>query len=160
MVSADLAGSAPSRPTRNRPPRAASREVRRPRPDAPRLLLDRTFERTGLHALRSAVAAHAEAVADQQTADVVVLIAHELSSNCVRHGGGAGRLRLWVAGGNLHCEISDHGPGITNPGDAGRQLPTPAHAGGRGLWIARHMSDLHISTGDSGTTVTAVVSLT
>lgn len=159
MVSADLAGSAPSRRLRNRP-RATSREVRRPRPAAPRFLLDQSFERTGLAALRSAVAAQAGAVTDEQTAEVVVLVAHELSSNCVRHGGGTGRLRLWVAAGNLHCELSDDGPGIIDPDDAGRHLPTPASSGGRGLWIARQMSDLHISTGASGTTVTAVVALT
>ncbi|MFI7596258.1 ATP-binding protein [Actinoplanes sp. NPDC049681] len=159
MVSADLAGSAPSRGLRNRPPRVASRDVRRPKADATRILLDQTFERTGLTALRLAVAAQAAAVTDEQTAEVVMLIAHELSSNCVRHGGGTGRLRLWVAAGSLHCELSDNGPGITDPGDAGHHLPTPANSGGRGLWIARKMSDLHISTDASGTTVTAVVAL-
>jgi anti-sigma regulatory factor (Ser/Thr protein kinase) len=84
-----------------------------------------------------------------------VLIAHELASNAVRHGGGSGRLRLWVAQGVLRCEVRDGGPGLTDPAQAGRSLPAPSLPGGRGLWIIRHLSDLQIITSSAGTTMTA-----
>ncbi|MGA5305471.1 ATP-binding protein [Nucisporomicrobium flavum] len=149
MVNAERTGFAPRRGTQNRPPRPAS----------PRVLLDQEFHGGNLAALRTAVASLARDVADAGTAESVILVAHELSSNSVRHGGGSGRLRMWVAGRAVHCEISDHGAGLADPDGAGRELPSHAAPGGRGLWLARRMSDLHISTGDRGTTVTAVVAL-
>ena len=66
--------------------------------------------------MRSAVAAHVAAVTtDRRLVDTMVLIAHELSSNAVRHGGGTGRLRLWIAGSALHCQVTDPAAGWTSP---------------------------------------------
>ena len=101
----------------------------------------------------------ARTIADAGTAEAVVLVVHELSSNSVRHGGGSGRLRMWVNGRALHCEVSDQGPGLSDPGAVGRDLPPHGAPGGRGLWLARRMSDLQIATGARGTTMTAVVAL-
>ncbi|MEV4705511.1 ATP-binding protein [Actinoplanes sp. NPDC049316] len=156
MVNAERTGSAPRRARQNRPPRAGER---RPRTSGPRILLDQAFDGDNLAALRTAVAALARDVADSGTAESVILVAHELSSNSVRHGGGSGRLRMWVAGRAVHCEVSDQGPGLADPDTVGRELPAHAAPGGRGLWLARRLSDLHISTGGRGTTVTAVVAL-
>src|SRR5688500_1455269 len=61
--------------------------------------------------------------------DDLVLAAHELVSNSVRHGGGAGTIRLWRDGGSLICEVSDTGH-IGHP-LVGRQLPTDSSVGGR-----------------------------
>ena len=124
-----------------------------------RVLLDQAFDGGNLPALRTAVSALAKKVADAGTAEAVVLVVHELSSNSVRHGGGSGRLRMWVTGRGLHCEVSDQGPGLSDPGAVGRELPAHAAPGGRGLWLARRMSDLQISTSHRGTTVTAVMAL-
>ncbi|WP_430285336.1 ATP-binding protein, partial [Salmonella enterica] len=37
---------------------------------------------------------------------------HEVITNAVRHGGGAGRIRLWRDGPQLHCQVIDSGAGI------------------------------------------------
>jgi anti-sigma regulatory factor (Ser/Thr protein kinase) len=120
-------------------------------------VLDQRFDGDDLFALRSAIVAHAAALVDEDTAEEMVLVAHELVTNAVRHGGGTGRLRMWAAGGRLWCEVSDQGPGLADPAFAGTRLPDPTVPGGRGLWIARTMSDLIIGTGPGGTTVTAGV---
>ncbi|WP_305788634.1 ATP-binding protein [Symbioplanes lichenis] len=119
---------------------------------------ERAFDDSDLHGLRAAVATYVTGIAGADAAETVVLIAHELCSNAVRHGGGSGRIRLWVAGdGEIHCEVTDQGPGLTDP-DVGHSLPPPSLPGGRGLWIARNMSELRIVTGATGTTITAVFS--
>jgi anti-sigma regulatory factor (Ser/Thr protein kinase) len=146
MVSAELTGATPGRST-DLPPRE------------PQALFEQGFDSDGLFALRSAVAAHTATLADQRTVDTMVLVAHELASNAVRHGGGTGRLRLWRSGGALHCEISDAGPGLPDPELAGRTLPAPALPGGRGLWLVRNMADLRIVSSPQGTTVVATVRL-
>jgi anti-sigma regulatory factor (Ser/Thr protein kinase) len=146
MVSAELTGATPGRST-DLPPRESQ------------ALFKQGFDSDGLFALRSAVAAHTATLADQSTVDTMVLVAHELASNAVRHGGGTGRLRLWLSGGALHCEVSDAGPGLPDPELAGRTLPAPALPGGRGLWLVRNMADLRIVSSPKGTTVTATVQL-
>ncbi len=152
-----MTGSAPGRNARNPLPRAAQ-PVRRPRAGARPPVFERAFDGGDLYALRAAVATYVTEVAGEQAAETVVLIAHELCSNAVRHGGGAGRIRLWIAGDDeIHCEVTDSGPGLTDP-EAGRTLPPPSLPGGRGLWIARNMSDVRIVTGPAGTTVTSVIS--
>jgi anti-sigma regulatory factor (Ser/Thr protein kinase) len=153
MVSAELTGASPGRNAPNQQPRPARRDIR------PRTLFEQDFDGDGLFALRSAVAAHAAAIADEHTVGTMVLIAHELASNAVRHGGGTGRLRLWLADGALHCEVTDSGTGLPNPDLAGRTLPAPSLPGGRGLWIARQLSELHVASSPEGTAVSAAVSL-
>jgi anti-sigma regulatory factor (Ser/Thr protein kinase) len=122
-------------------------------------VLDQAFDRTGLLALRSAVAAYAAEWGAGSRLDDVVLIAHELSSNAVRHGGGSGRLRLWRDGYCLMCRVSDTGPGLPDAATIGVELPAPQTAGGRGLWLARRLATVHIDTGPDGTVVTAAVPL-
>ena len=123
------------------------------------MLLEQSFDEDSLYGVRSAVAAHVSTVTDGRIVDIMVLIAHELASNSVRHGGGRGRIRLWVADGALHCEVSDGGAGLADPALAGHALPAPTLAGGRGLWIARQLSELSIATSVAGTTITATVPL-
>ena len=158
-MSAELTGATPShnapgRNTPNQQARAARQDVSSKGTET---LFEQGFDGDGLYALRSAVAAHAAEVADDSTVDTVVLVAHELASNAVRHGGGTGRLRLWLAGGALHCEVSDSGKGMPDPGVAGQSLPEPSLPGGRGLWIARHLAELRIVSSPAGTTVAATV---
>jgi anti-sigma regulatory factor (Ser/Thr protein kinase) len=129
------------------------------------IALDQPFDADTLYQLRSAVAAHGSdlGLAEPKLTDLV-LVAHELASNAVRHGrvdpNDPGRLRLWRDGDAVLCEVSDHGPGLSDPDNAGRLPAPPGASGGRGLWIIRRVvRDLAITTGPAGTIVTAAVSL-
>jgi anti-sigma regulatory factor (Ser/Thr protein kinase) len=139
----------------NGPPQAAGGKLRRGS-TAP--ALDRMFDGDGLVALRAAVDAVARQLgaADRRVEDLV-LVAHELSSNVVRHGGGHGRLRLWRDDTGIVCQVSDDGPGLTDAGARGAELPAAQTPGGRGLWIARRLAAVRIETGPDGTTITATV---
>jgi anti-sigma regulatory factor (Ser/Thr protein kinase) len=69
-----------------------------------------------------------------------VLAAHEVAMNALTHGQGRGAVRVWAADDELVCEIEDHGPGIWDL-LAGTRSPAPHQDRGRGLWIARQLSD-------------------
>jgi signal transduction histidine kinase len=118
--------------------------------------LDQRFDRAGLYALRAAVAAHASSLgaAPARVAHMVI-VASELASNAIQHGGGRGRLRLWRADSTLRCEVSDTGPGIAEPDRAGLLPPRPLAPGGRGLWIVRRLAAaMTVDSGNGGTTIT------
>lgn len=123
--------------------------------------LDLPFDVDGLVALRSAVAAHAShlGLSERRTAELV-LIAHELASNAIRHGGGTGRLCLGRQGGSLRCEVVDTGGGLPEPERTGQQRASLMAPGGRGLWIVRQLADrVEITTGAGGTTVVVFITL-
>jgi anti-sigma regulatory factor (Ser/Thr protein kinase) len=119
--------------------------------------LDQPFDAEALFTLRSAVAAHASEMGAGPALADTILVAHELSTNAVRHGGGSGRLRLWRSGEHLYCEVTDQGPGLSDPEHAGTRRPSPSIPGGRGLWIARQMADVQIETTPAGTRITAAI---
>jgi anti-sigma regulatory factor (Ser/Thr protein kinase) len=123
--------------------------------------LVQAFDRDGLYAVRAAVSAHAIHLGAQpERVQHLMIIASELASNVVRHGGGRGRLRLWRADGTLRCEVSDHGPGIADPAGAGQRQPMPLSSSGRGLWMVRQLSEtMTIECDPRGTRVTADVPL-
>jgi anti-anti-sigma factor len=124
-------------------------------------ILDLTFDGDSLYALRSAVEAHVIAAGmPQGRAEDVVIAVHELATNAVRHGAGAGRLRIWRIPGVLRCRVEDEGP----PGDA-LQAKDSNFADewpckhGHGLWLIRHTADaMSLSSGPDGTR--AVLSFT
>ena len=114
----------------------------------------RVFAEADLPALRDCVSrAAAGAGLERERLLDFVLAAHELAANSVMHAGGAGLLRLWLAGGELICEVSDHGV-IADP-EAGRRQPNLSGRGGAGLWIVRQACDgVQIrSVAGEGTTV-------
>lgn len=123
-----------------------------------RVSLDQAFDLDGLVSLRSAVAAHADRLGlPAARIPELVLVAHELATNAVRHGGGQGRVRMWGDGASVFCEISDAGPGLSAPpaDDYGR--PSVDALGGRGLWLAFHLCDQFTLKSDAaGTVATAV----
>jgi anti-sigma regulatory factor (Ser/Thr protein kinase) len=132
-----------------------------PQPSEP-AVLDQRFDGNGLYALRASVAAHAAmSGAPDHIVDDVVVIANELASNAVRHGGGNGRLLMWRNAAAVHCRVIDAGPGMAaEPETVGMQKAPPRAPGGRGLWIVRQLSDsLDVVTGSTGTTVTATIRL-
>jgi anti-sigma regulatory factor (Ser/Thr protein kinase) len=114
--------------------------------------LEQRFDATNLVSLRSAVAAHGGALGLSPTqVGELVLVAHELASNAVRHGGGGGRLRLWRLDGSVFCEVTDVGAGF--PFSRPERRPDLSASGGRGLWIiARLVDEVSVESGDNGTT--------
>ena len=136
-------------------------------PPRPRTLtgagLDLSFDLDNLPMLRPTVAAHAEqlGMSGRPLANLLV-VASELATNAIRHGGGRGRLRLWRQGRNVNCQVRDHGSGLIDP-HAGGTPPDPAAVHGRGLWICRQIClNLIISRRDDGrpgASVTAVMHL-
>jgi anti-sigma regulatory factor (Ser/Thr protein kinase) len=82
----------------------------------------------------------------------VELAVSEIATNSVMHGSGGGRLRLWVDGGSLVCEISDAGR-ISDP-LVGRRRPDAHVIGGYGVWLANSVCDLvQFRSSDAGTVV-------
>jgi anti-sigma regulatory factor (Ser/Thr protein kinase) len=118
--------------------------------------LDLRFGAGDLLAVRGGVEAYASEMGPRELVEDVVLVAYELATNAVRHGGGHGKLHLWHEEDRFVCRVSDSGPGLDDP-EAGTVPPAPNVSGGRGLWIARRLSALHIDTGPGGTTVTAAM---
>jgi anti-sigma regulatory factor (Ser/Thr protein kinase) len=123
--------------------------------------LDQRFGQDGLHGLRAAVASHAaELGAGPQCAGNLMVIANELASNAILHGGGGGRLRLWRTGKTIFCQVSDTGPGLPDPQAAGLHRPVLDARTGRGLWLVRQLADrLDARTGPRGTTGIASLAL-
>jgi anti-sigma regulatory factor (Ser/Thr protein kinase) len=121
--------------------------------------LEQEFDAGSLYALRSAVAAHA-AAAGLPPAQVydVVLAAHELAANAVRHGSGHGRLRLRAADGVLTCQVTDAGPATASGDENPPAGATPWSAEhGHGLWVIGQVaSQFAVDYGPAGTTATAV----
>jgi anti-sigma regulatory factor (Ser/Thr protein kinase) len=111
------------------------------------------FAADDLHALRAFVAHHAvhHELPDDRLADLV-LAANELAVNSIRHGGGAGTLRIWSEGWSVVCEVRDRGR-LRDP-LVGRALPPTPQDGGRGLWLANQLCDLvQVWSGETGTAV-------
>lgn len=132
------------------PPQAAGGAKGRRRP-----IFDVAISMTGLESLRDRVAAWLTRRGAAQIRDDVVLVAHELATNVIRHGGGIGRLRMWRQSGRIVCRVTDSGPGMP----ARVAEPEVRRPGGRGLWIARRLADVRIKTGPSGTVVEAALAL-
>jgi len=108
-----------------------------PPPSATRFVVDRDR----LAELRAEVARHAEAHGlGGREADDLALVVHELATNSIRHGGGAGELLLWSDGPRVVAEMRDRGR-IVDP-LAGRVQPGLETTGGYGLWLANHLCDL------------------
>jgi anti-sigma regulatory factor (Ser/Thr protein kinase) len=124
-----------------------------PLPPAPANAEMLSFDLTNIPATRALVArvARAAGLTSARTDDLV-LASHELVSNSVRHGGGAGAIRVWHDNEGLVCEVSDTGR-IGHP-LVGRQLPDEDSVTGRGLWMANQLCDLvQIRTFSDGSVV-------
>ena len=119
------------------------------------LLLDMYFTAEDLSRLRRCLAdvVRLAGLAEPRRSDFVLAV-HEVTGNAVQHGGGRGRARLWYADGALRCRVTDDGPGLSGAAIPSAP-PEPGGEDGRGLWLARELSDrLYITGGPGGAIVT------
>ncbi len=108
------------------------------------------FDLTGLRAVVRRLGEGAHLVPDAR--EDLVLAVHELASNSVEHGGGAGTLRSWSDADGLVVEVAD--PGRIHDPLVGREPVVGLDEGGRGVWIANQLCDLvQVRSGPRGTTV-------
>jgi len=137
--------------------------------------LDQEFDPGTLHALRAKVLVQAcrAGLSESRAADVVLAV-HELAANAIRHGAGAGRLRVWNLVRELCCQVDDGDPprsddrvwnsagSVTSAADGHRQAlassmsSTPGH----GLWLVRQVADrMSMASGPAGTRVRVAFNL-
>jgi len=124
------------------------------------LLLDMYFTRTELSQLRRCLTdvARLAGLAEPRRSDFVLAV-HEVTGNAIQHGGGRGRARMWYADGALRCRVTDDGPGLIGQVVLA-EPPEPGGEDGRGLWLARELTDrLDITGGAGGAIVTLEVEL-
>ncbi|SNY64104.1 ATP-binding protein [Paractinoplanes atraurantiacus] len=109
-----------------------------------RVLLSERFTESTVSTLRHSLTAAVDAagVTGAQGEDFVLAV-HELVTNAVQHGGGAGVLRLRRVADVLTCEVTDHG---RSAGGLTVRLSPIDQAGGRGLWLAHHLTGSLILT--------------
>ena len=113
-----------------------------------------TFDGVGaLRAVRHATRDRGEeAGLDDDQVDGLVLAVAELVSNSIEHGPGRGTMSWWTAPGRIVAEVHDVGHMTTTT--PGLRRPSIRSPRGRGVWLARQLSDvLHLWTGDDGTHV-------
>jgi serine/threonine-protein kinase RsbW len=72
-----------------------------------------------------------------ERADLLTLAVSELATNTLRHTNAGGRVRLWLDGARLTCDIVDSGP-IRR---VGHSMPAADAEGGRGLAIVERICD-------------------
>src|SRR5690242_21621831 len=131
-------------------------------------VLEQEFGAGSLYALRAAVAAHVTQAGMPEPRVVdVVLAAHELAVNAIRHGAGHGRLVIDMHDGVLRCQVMDDGNPEVAPASIGP--PTQADAPGdphwpsqhgHGLWVVGQIADhLSVQSGPGGTSVVASFTL-
>jgi anti-sigma regulatory factor (Ser/Thr protein kinase) len=138
--------------------------------------LDQAFDSSALHILRAEVLAQAcRAGLTASRAGDVVLAVHELAANAIRHGAGAGRLRIWKLAQALRCQVDDGDPsssgrlvGEANRTDVPGGTDVPGQGPekpwlslpGHGLWVVRQVADqMRIVTSPRGTRATIVFDL-
>jgi len=129
-------------------------------------VLDQPFDADTLYLVRQTVLAYAVAAGlSQRHASDVMLAVHELAANAVRHGGGAGRLRMSVVPGALCYQVEDDGAaspdGQTRSGQAANPDGISERTGswpyrpGHGLWLVRAVTDqISAISGPGGSRVT------
>ena len=124
-----------------------------PLPEPPYPPRELPFNRDTVRLARRFVGAHAidAGVSGARTADLVLAV-DELATNSVRHGGGAGLLRVWEDDGVLLCEVRDGG--LIDDPLVGRVKPTGERIGGYGMWMVNQLCDLvQVRSSPGGTVI-------
>lgn len=107
--------------------------------------------RADLAAVRefTAVYARGAGMSPPRVGDLVLAVG-ELAANTLRHTSANGVLSIWVAGGELICQVADTGH-ISDP-LIGRHVPDLEAVGGHGIWVVQQLCDLaELRTGPGGT---------
>jgi anti-sigma regulatory factor (Ser/Thr protein kinase) len=87
--------------------------------------------------------------------EVLRLVASELATNSIRHGGGAGTLALWLEDGAALVQFTDTGT-VADP-LIGRLHPPAGSDADRGLYLVNQLCDLvQVRSSEEGTTVRVV----
>ena len=123
------------------------------------VVIDREFWAATLSALREEVltAAAAAGLSRDRSIDVM-LAAHELAANVIRHGSGRGRLCLRVTARALSCQVSDVRTAAL-PGLVDRHQTWPVEHG-HGLWLVRKTADqVQVTAGPAGSVVSMTFNL-
>ena len=113
------------------------------------------FDAGRLRRARRRAAEHAERIGlAAERVDDVLLAVGEMAANSLRHGGGAGVLRLWTDADHVVCEVADSG--VIDDPLVGRRPAAPGQLSGRGLLMVNHLADLvRMHTTSDGTVVRA-----
>lgn len=130
-------------------------------------VLDLAFDSGTLSLLRAEVQAQADQAGfPAARATDVVLALHELAANAVRHGAGAGRLRIWRRAGAWLCQVEDGdplpsgGPAATGGAPGLAVMNAWQAVPGHGLWVVRQVADqLQVRSGPDGTRATVTFGL-
>jgi serine/threonine-protein kinase RsbW len=124
-------------------------------------VLDLAFDSDTLNVLRAEVHVRAcRAGMSEARAGDVVLAVHELVANAVRHGAGAGRLRIWSLPGALHCQVDDGAPPGSGSPDGASNLSSWQAQPGHGLWVTRQVADqMEVLSGPDGTRAKVIFDL-
>jgi anti-sigma regulatory factor (Ser/Thr protein kinase) len=95
--------------------------------------------------------ARSSGLPEDRVIDFVIAVG-EVTANTVRHARSPGSMEIWLAGGELICEIRDAGV-ITDP-LAGRRPPPPQANGGHGLWLVHQICDrVDLHSDEKGTVI-------
>jgi anti-sigma regulatory factor (Ser/Thr protein kinase) len=88
----------------------------------------------------------------EERVEVLQLVASELATNSVRHGGGSGTVAMWLERGAAVVQFTDRGT-VRDP-LTGRLCPPLDAVGGRGLYLVNQLCDLvQVRSSERGTTV-------
>jgi anti-sigma regulatory factor (Ser/Thr protein kinase) len=124
-----------------------------PLPPSGDAVLSGTFGPADVPAARRTVAQYARSCGlSEEQAEVLELAASELATNSVRHGGGKGKLAMWLEPGAAVVEFSD--AGVLHDPLVGRRMPPGTQERGRGLYLVNQLCDLvQVRSSPTGTTV-------
>jgi anti-sigma regulatory factor (Ser/Thr protein kinase) len=112
-----------------------------PLPEPPDTAQTLSFAGGDLSVVRALAAAKAAelGLAEQRIPDLLIAVS-EIATNSIRHGGGAGTLRIWSSDRYVIAEVRDRGR-IEDP-LVGRRKPSPTDEGGIGMWLVNQLCDL------------------
>ena len=101
--------------------------------------------------------ARSSGMPEGRVADFVIAVG-EVAANTVRHAGSPGSMEIWLADGQLICEIRDAGV-ISDP-LAGTRPPAPGADGGHGLWLVHQICDrVDLHSDGAGTVIRLYMTL-